>query len=158
MPRIDAEAGTDAAYSTAHAKQTYSAIRGVRRHLVFAESTRNRLSGRRVAASVRRGTPHFVSATRLGMMPIYNKYLYFFGEPPRVKTRRDAADRCRGRNRRGVQYSSRKTNIFRDPRSQTPSCVRGVDSESTIWSPSSRVCPPRHSAFCLRDSPRHDAE
>ncbi|KAH3791293.1 hypothetical protein DPMN_144776 [Dreissena polymorpha] len=57
-----------------------------------------------------------------------------------------------------VQYSSRKTNIFRDPRSQTPPCVRGVDSESTIWSPSSRICPPRHSASRLRDTPRHDAE
>ncbi|KAH3696214.1 hypothetical protein DPMN_083679, partial [Dreissena polymorpha] len=55
-----------------------------------------------------------------------------------------------------IQYSSRKTNIFRDPRSQTPSCVRGVDSESTIWSPSSLVCP--HSASRLRDTPRHDAE
>ncbi|KAH3866658.1 hypothetical protein DPMN_029756 [Dreissena polymorpha] len=57
-----------------------------------------------------------------------------------------------------VNYSSRKTNIFRDPRSQTPSCVRGVDSDSTIWSPGGRVCPPRHSASRLRDPPRHDAE
>ena len=51
-------------YSTAHAKQANSAIRGVWRHRVYAESTRHRPSGRRVAAFVRRVTPHLDSAKR----------------------------------------------------------------------------------------------
>ncbi len=51
-------------YSTAHAKQANSAIRGVWRHRVYAESTRHRPSGRQVAAFVRRVTPHLDSAKR----------------------------------------------------------------------------------------------
>jgi hypothetical protein len=53
-----------------------------------------------------------------------------------------------------LQYSSRKTNKFRDPRSLTTSIVRGVDSASTIWSPSRRVCSPRHAAARLGMMPR----
>ena len=71
---------------------------------------------------------------------VYNKYLYFFGEPPRVKTRRDAADRCRGRNRRGVT-----------PRI-IAECLGMMPREYSFWMRSNfenkRVCPRLSRGFC----------
>ncbi|KAH3832337.1 hypothetical protein DPMN_105622 [Dreissena polymorpha] len=64
----------------------------------------------------------------------------FFGESLRVKTRRDAADRCRGRNRRGVT-----------PRI-IAECLGMMPREYSLWMRSNfenkRVCPRRSRGFC----------